>query len=221
MFDRWAFGLDLGQSSDYSALAIVREIMPTTEQPEPRYEMPFLFRWDLGTPYPRVVKEGIDYVRRTARQMPRADRALVVDATGVGWPVVEMFAQQQDSTPAELVGVKITSGSEARYEINPQGFQQWFVPKRELVSTMQILLQSQRLAIAKRLPHAPVLVEELKNFQVKITTAANATYEAWREGDHDDMVLATALACHALMYGPLGQPFAAAVGGVVPQAEIR
>ena len=32
-------------------------------------------------------------------------------------------------------------------------------------------------------------------FQVKITAAANATFGAWREGSHDDLVLAVAMAC--------------------------
>ena len=30
---------------------------------------------------------------------------------------------------------------------------------------------------------------------MKITTAGNDTYEAWRESDHDDLVLAAAFAC--------------------------
>jgi hypothetical protein len=39
--------------------------------------------------------------------------------------------------------------------------------------------------------------EELKNFRMKITAAANVSFEAWREGDHDDVVLAMALVCWA------------------------
>jgi hypothetical protein len=33
------------------------------------------------------------------------------------------------------------------------------------------------------------------NFRVKITTNANDTYEAWREGQHDDLVLGLSMAC--------------------------
>jgi hypothetical protein len=40
-----------------------------------------------------------------------------------------------------------------------------------------------------------VLVTELRAFKVKITAAANETFESWRERDHDDLVLAVALAC--------------------------
>ncbi len=38
------------------------------------------------------------------------------------------------------------------------------------------------------LPEAALLVQELLNFQVKITAAGNDTYRAWREGQHDDLV---------------------------------
>jgi hypothetical protein len=62
------------------------------------------------------------------------------------------------------------------------------------VSALQLLLQSRRLHIARSLEHAATLVKELENFRVKITAAARETYEAWREGQHDDLVLAAALA---------------------------
>ena len=42
------------------------------------------------------------------------------------------------------------------------------MPKRDLVSLMQVLLQTQRLKVAEGLPDAAVLVEELLNFRVKI-----------------------------------------------------
>ncbi len=46
------------------------------------------------------------------------------------------------------------------------------------------------------LPLAEVLKDELLNFRVKINEATgHDSYEAWREKDHDDIVLATALAC--------------------------
>lgn len=39
-----------------------------------------------------------------------------------------------------------------------------------------------------------MLVKELLNFKVTISTSGHDSYEAWREGDHDDLVLATAMA---------------------------
>jgi hypothetical protein len=40
-----------------------------------------------------------------------------------------------------------------------------------------------------------VLRQELLGFEVRITSAGNDTYGAWREGTHDNLVLAVALAC--------------------------
>jgi hypothetical protein len=71
------------------------------------------------------------------------------------------------------------------------------VPKRNLVSTVQVYLQGKRLKIASRLDLADTLTRELQNFQVKITDAANDTYGAWREGSHDDLVLSASLALWA------------------------
>jgi hypothetical protein len=42
----------------------------------------------------------------------------------------------------------------------------------------------------------PALREEMLNFKRKINLkTAHDSYEHWRESDHDDLVLATALAC--------------------------
>jgi hypothetical protein len=69
------------------------------------------------------------------------------------------------------------------------------VPKRDLVGSLQVLLQSGQLKIARSLENAETLKDELLNFRVKFNLAtAHDSYEAWREGDHDDLVLAAALA---------------------------
>jgi hypothetical protein len=92
--------------------------------------------------------------------------------------------------PAFLQPILITGGHKATWEAGV-----WHVPKKELASVLQVLLQLGRLKIAKELPEAQALVRELENFKVKITIAANETFGGWREGDHDDLVLAVALAC--------------------------
>lgn len=48
-----------------------------------------------------------------------------------------------------------------------------------------------------------ILTAELQNFRAQITTSGHDSYEAWREGAHDDTVLATALAC---WFGERGLP---------------
>ena len=74
-----------------------------------------------------------------------------------------------------------------------------------------MLLQTRRLRIAKSLPNTAILVRELETFKVKITELANESFGAWREGQHDDLVLAVAMAAWAgergLPHeGPIGMP---------------
>src|SRR5262249_13816681 len=69
----------------------------------------------------------------------------------------------------------------------------WHVPKKELVSCLQVLLQSRRLQVAA-LPERRLLIQEMRAFRVRITAAAKETFGAWRQRDHDDLVLAVALA---------------------------
>lgn len=70
------------------------------------------------------------------------------------------------------------------------------MPKRDLVSTVAVLLEARRLQIADALPDARVLRDELQRFQRTVTRNGGDSYETpWREGKHDDLVLAVALAC--------------------------
>lgn len=52
--------------------------------------------------------------------------------------------------------------------------------------------------------HNAVLSSLLTNFfKVKISTSGHDSYEAWREGDHDDLVLAALLALWGCVLGDL------------------
>ncbi len=112
---------------------------------------------------------------------------LAVDQTGVGRPVVDLL-RAQGLCP---LAITITGGQAA----HGTG-QDWHVPKADLVTTLQVLLQSQRLKFAATVPEAQTLISELVNYQVKKTEHAHETFNA-REGQHDDLVLALAIATWA------------------------
>ena len=70
------------------------------------------------------------------------------------------------------------------------------MPKRDLASAPLELMQNNQLKIAQEMPLAETLCKELLNIKVKINIAtAHDSYEAWREGDYDNLVLAVAMAC--------------------------
>src|SRR6516162_8400972 len=109
---------------------------------------------------------------------------LVIDVTGIGKPVFEMFTYSGIS----LLGVLITAGTAETRDGVICG-----VPKLTLVSRLQALLHQGRLKIHRELAEAETLVRELQDFRVEFTAAGHLTFNA-RSGKHDDLVLALAIA---------------------------
>ncbi len=181
---KYTLGLDLGQTKDYTALVILER---HGEQEKAVFHARHLERVPLGTPYPAIVAR----VSAMLKQPPLSEGRprLAVDETGVGAPVVDLFKRARLN--AALHPIHITAGATVNFDRGVE-----FVPKRVLVSVVQVALQTDGLKIAEALPEAKTLVRELQDFQVKITEAANDTYGAWREGAHDDLVLAVAMALY-------------------------
>jgi hypothetical protein len=118
------------------------------------------------------------------RPQLRGKGTVVVDATGVGQAVADMFRDAGTTS----VFCTITGGN-----TSSRSGRSYTVPKAHLASTTQALLQSGRLQMSARVPHTNLLKQELKSFRVKVTGAGSARFEH-REGEHDDLVLAAALA---------------------------
>jgi hypothetical protein len=96
-------------------------------------------------------------------------------------------------THARIGAVAITlhGGSSVTRDPQRAGFR---VPKRDLVTVTQVLLQNGCLKVAAALPEAETLKRELLNFRVKIDPkTAHDSYEHWREGDHDDLLLSVSM----------------------------
>ena len=77
-------GLDLGQAQDPAAIAVA-------EVPKSDIHIRHLERLPLGTPYPKVIER----VTAIIEKLPSAD--LVVDATGVGRPVIDQMRETGQS----------------------------------------------------------------------------------------------------------------------------
>lgn len=144
-------------------------------------------------PYDGIRWEDDPAVRRQVR--------LVVDASGAGLPNVDLLTREfgrYGGVP--MVAITITGGLQARQADSRRTargtYAHWNVPKRELVSQMDSLLQSDRLRVAAGLEEGATLLRELRAFRVRVTESAHETFSA-REGEHDDTVLAVTLACWA------------------------
>ncbi|HEX7039080.1 MAG TPA: hypothetical protein VF202_03080 [Trueperaceae bacterium] len=203
----YLIGVDLGQAHDYTALTVLerhtrpvgegkwrgRKFIPPKE--ESTYQARHLERFELGTPYPQQVERVKELVIATRRiRDPKTGEAarvrLVVDQTGVGRPVVDML---RAANLRDLTAVTIHGGDQTIRDGNA-----YRVPKRELVSVLQVLLQTKRLEVAAALPLAQTLQREMLAFKVEISKSGHDTYgNDWRENPHDDLVLSVALAAWA------------------------
>jgi hypothetical protein len=181
-------GLDLGQPHEFTALSVLDRSarVPKVERREDwQYSIPHLRRFPIGTPYTEIVPAALELTHAP----PLRGATLVVDQTSVGAAIVEMFRQAPRT--GALVPVSITAGQ----MVIEQEDYSFAVPKKDLASQVQVLLQKRRLKIARSLPAAELLVSELQTFRVKPSLSATEVLDAWHERDHDDLVLAVALAC--------------------------
>jgi hypothetical protein len=190
-------GLDLGQAVDYTALAIVERITYSHSRedvytyagnyprlPPTAYNIRHLERLPRGVSYP----DQVAHVKALVEKPPlQGAVTLAVDITGCGRPVFDMFRDAH--LTCHLDAVLIHGGDHVTRE------DIWRVPKRDLVATVQVLLQGAQVKIAESLPDAALLKREMENFRVKIDPqTAHDSYSAWRESQHDDLVLAVAMA---------------------------
>ncbi len=120
-------GVDLGKVQDPAAIAVA-------EVPKPDIHIRHLERLPLGTPYPKVIQR----VTAIIEKLPSPD--LVVDATGVGRPVID----QMREAGLEPVPVTITGGRFMSFDGD-----MWRVPKKALLRPLIAASEAGRLKVAK------------------------------------------------------------------------
>jgi len=176
---RFYVGVDLGQKHDHTAIAVVER--------RDRLLVRHVERVALGTPYPLVVAHLREMV---SRQELRGRCALAVDGTGLGGPVVDML--RGAGLGCEITAVTISAGERER----KSGGLSVSVPKRDLIAGVQVALDNGDLRIARSLKELGPLVRELVD--MRMTSGAGTgkvRIGADGYGEHDDLVIALALAC--------------------------
>jgi hypothetical protein len=198
-------GLDLGQSNDYTALAIVQRVPthdPQTGKHGVDLHLRHLERYPLKASYTDIADSVRDLLTgppftdniRDGLRVRRASTELVVDKTGVGVAVTDLLKERR----LRFIGVTITGLGQ---KVNRNGIRAYSVPKQDLVAALEVPFHKGTLKVAKGLEGWGKLREELLNFRRKQNTKTGYnSYEHWRECDHDDLVLAAALACWKATY---------------------
>lgn len=165
-------------------LAEGRRINLTYGRPaNPPLRVADLKRYELRTPYQEVVNEVAALL---GGPLAHLDVAVLMDKGNAGTAVEEMFAH----IGVRVIPVLIHGGFRTSYE---RADRTYHVPKRDLVGAAQVALENKRLEVSASLPHAGILLEELRNFRGTVSEAGHDRYEA-REREHDDLVLALSMA---------------------------
>lgn len=164
---RYVLGLDLGLRQDSTALAVV-------ESQARLRVVRYLEKLRLGTPYMQCVER----VKKLVNRAPLLGCcSVVVDASGVGAPVVEMM--KSANLGCELIPVVITGGESARCS---DGL--WKVPRKELLHGLLVLLERGELKVARGLQLTGELQREM----------AGIRGHRMQADGHDDLAIALSLA---------------------------
>ncbi len=190
-----AMGVDLGKVRDPSAIVVVesfwhdRPATPTFDHPSrtrdlvPAYHVTRIERFELGTPYPVVVDRVLDLGANIGAFW------CVVDATGVGQAVVDMFSAEQRSRGVywPRVDAYTLTGGEHGGDRS--------ISKTDLTGHIKRHTSAGTLVIdPPDQPNAAKLIQELQDFEVRITERGHDRYGAATESAHDDLVIALGLA---------------------------
>jgi hypothetical protein len=216
---RYSIGVDLGQASDFTAIAVLEKkivppetamFSPVGQRPGNRlvdgdiiFDLVYLKRPKIGTPYDVISRRVADLICELEPQGAFGELGqltLSVDGTGVGRAVVDLldaeFKRRGATSKAvprvEFRRVSVT-GSQTTLKRPTRSNGYWSVPKKDLVFPAVAAFQQGRIRIGK-VKDRDALVNELKNYRRTTNIATgNMAFEPWRESEHDDLLFALCL----------------------------
>jgi hypothetical protein len=212
--DQFVVGCDLGQSQDSTAICVMHHTRRPLDEWKPderrqvisqrveeRFDVRYLQRIPLQTPYPRQVA----IVQELLGRAPLFGEALLaIDQTGCGAPVGDIF----EASGLEPLRITFTAGHEAQGKRR-----KWGVPKSVIVSGLDAKLNTGELRFAKDLLEADALKEEMQNFQRHVSQTGRLLFEH-RTGKHDDLVFSVGISLWAALHSRRGRIVVGSVRGL-------
>jgi hypothetical protein len=180
-------GVDVGQRSEPLAVCVA-EIKHRVglHGTECHYLVRYLERFQAGTTYPALAARAAQMAAGVAARTA-VTAYLYLDATGLGEPVVALFASRVRR--AHVKAVYFTHG-DRRERVSAKEIR---LGKAYLVSRLLTLLQLKCLHVPET-PEARALAHGLRDFQIQVAEDANDRYGSFPVGPRDELVTALGLA---------------------------
>lgn len=200
----YAVLVDLAKKRDFTAIMVMKdspqivlghEVLKTPNKVVHYYDIVHISQ-KQGVWYHDIVREIGELMQRAAL-VENAD--LIVDGTGVGEGVIEIM-RKQGLHPIPI----ITTGGGLMREVyadaadifpgttrlKVQTLKEIHVPKSDLVTAGQLLVQQERVRVAAGLKWAEEARRQFKSFRGKINERTkHKVYEAETDEEHDDIVI--------------------------------
>jgi hypothetical protein len=200
---RFVAGLDVAQQNDWTGLVVLELIYaPNNHKKLDEVRLVALERWQKL--YPDTLEElGVIFSEETLKRRT----ILATDATGPGLHLYEDMVR--DEALISCVGkeritpVVITPGQN---EGRDGKFR--MVPKHLLITRLQSAIRRRQIRVPRKLPLYNILESELEGYEMKLNEGSKRVtfYNNPRDGgpEHDDTILALALAHWCVHYKPKG-----------------
>lgn len=176
MVKQYSLIADFGKKVDDATIGIVETVKNSNEIYKTFYTHTvvdlFIYK---GLPWDKLIdKFSYFYEIPELKGCP-----IICDANGVGDVVIDYMRKAK----LNVVPVLTTTGE--RESINEDVFH---VAKKILVSVFMQSLSLKKWFFAKKLPYSAKLLTQFENFQLKMSSNGNETYENAKDSIHDDLV---------------------------------
>ena len=185
-------GVSLGVGIQPTAIAVVEQIIDsggTWLSKTRALELRHLERLPAQTSYSNTVERVATLLSSPEIEEGEGcgDAGVVLDVTASGRAICELFKRAN----IKFVTVKITGAGVREEEI---AFDDFGLPKIELIGVLRVAYESERLRMAKSLELVPDLLNELREFKMRPPRIDPNDPESWRENEFDDLIFAVGLA---------------------------
>jgi hypothetical protein len=196
----WAVAADPGKRQDPTGLCVAQIVRPgdagsddpryrvsgRIHEPETIFVVREIGRLPLGARHTVAAFKIAEVLHNLRVADATGSIRFLLDVTGVGEGVADLIEGYIPST------VKMTRCWFTSAERLDKRGKEWHVGKPWMVSRLTSLLETGRVRLPDT-PQSQALVEELRDFEYRVTPSANLVAEA-RTGAHDDLVTALGLA---------------------------